>query len=159
MKNNAVLKQSSNLLPTWPECTVRIVRWLHRVVKKRNLVMLTYPEALTVMFSKHTKHTNEWTGVSQVYSIALFAAASMCGKQAREVLSTHTPLSAYDITKTCVVGDDYERHRWQCTTSLSPLLNLYRTVPLLLLCLAHMNTGITTPSFPHDDAHETQSTD
>ena len=32
--------------------------------------------------------------------------------------SSHTHLSAYDVTKTYVVGDDYQRHRWQCTTSL-----------------------------------------
>ena len=38
--------------------------------------------------------------------------------------SSHTHLSAYDVTKTYVVGDDYQRHRWQCTTSLVSLLKL-----------------------------------
>ena len=39
--------------------------------------------------------------------------------------SSHTYLSAYDVTKTYVVGDDYQRHRWQCTTSLVSFLKLY----------------------------------
>jgi len=40
--------------------------------------------------------------------------------------SSHTHLSAYDVTKTYMVGDDYQRHRWQCTTSLVSLRKLYR---------------------------------
>ena len=30
-----------------------------------------------------------------------------------------------NVTKTYVVGDDYQRHRWQCTTSLVSFLKLY----------------------------------
>jgi len=41
---------------------------------------------------------------------------------------SHTHLSAYDVTKTYVVGDDYQRHRWQCTTSLVSLLKLYQLI-------------------------------
>ena len=49
----------------------------------------------------------------------------ICVGEAGDGIS-HTHLSAYDVTKTYVVGDDYQRHRWQCTTSLVPLLKLYR---------------------------------
>ena len=31
----------------------------------------------------------------------------------------------YDVNYTYVVGDDSQRHRWQCTTSLVPQLQLY----------------------------------
>jgi len=40
--------------------------------------------------------------------------------------STNTHLSADGVTKTCEVGgDDYQRHRWQCTTSLVSFMKLY----------------------------------
>ena len=39
--------------------------------------------------------------------------------------SSHTHLSAYDVIKTYVVGDDYQRHRWQCTTTLVSLLKFF----------------------------------
>ena len=36
----------------------------------------------------------------------------------------------YDVNYTYVVGDDSKRHRWQCTTSLVPQLQLSRYFPL-----------------------------
>jgi len=59
--------------------------------------------------------------------------------------STHTRLSAYDVTKTYVVGDDYQRHRWQCTTSLVSLLKLVKHVHIdrnIILNIEHFQLGL-----------------
>ena len=52
-----------------------------------------------------------------------------------------------DVNYTYVVGDDYQRHRWQCTTSLVPQLQLYPVGHIIGNVTVLENRQISLPHF------------